>query len=171
LTSRSWGLSLLILSLISPLNAAAQAPSLKVPFYPDQTDQCGPATLAGVLGYWGKPIEPKQLRQEMYEAKLHGTLPMDLVYAAKTHGLTAETVRGNLQFIQSEIQAGRPVLVVINRGYTILPVNHFMIITGFDDGRKGLIVHSGKRANQFMSYRKFLKQWEKTDYWAMKAHA
>ena len=53
------------------------------------------ATLAGVLSFWGKSTDPRQLRQEMYLAKLHGTLPMDLVLSAQHHGLKAEMIRGD----------------------------------------------------------------------------
>jgi ABC-type bacteriocin/lantibiotic exporter with double-glycine peptidase domain len=170
LTLRPWAVRFLLVLLASTL-FAQQPLHLNVPFFPDQTDQCGPATLAGVLSFWGKSIEPSQLKKEMYEAKLRGTLPMDLVYAAKTHGLSAEAVRGDWSLLRSEIAAGRPVLVVVNRGYTIMPVNHFMIVTGVDPGGAGVYAHSGKKADQFMPMKKFLKQWEKTDYWAMKAHA
>src|SRR5690349_14995906 len=95
---------------------------LKVPFFPDKTDQCGPATLAGVLSFWGKPVQFDQLREEMYVKKLRGTLPMDLMLTAKEHGLKTEMVRGNLDTLRTELQAGRPVVVMLNSGLAIAPV-------------------------------------------------
>jgi ABC-type bacteriocin/lantibiotic exporter with double-glycine peptidase domain len=140
---------------------------LEVPFYPDKTDQCGPATLAGVLSYWGKSSDPVKLRQEMYLAKLQGTLPMDLVAAAESYGLHVKMVAGNIDQIRSELRQGRPVLAMLNLGYSFMPVGHYVIVTGFDDQREGFYIHSAGKPNRFISYKKFGQQWRKTDYWAM----
>jgi len=106
----------------------------------------------------------------MYLAKLHGTLPMDLVLTAEAHGLKTEMIRGDLPTLRSELQAGRPVLAMLNVGLTIVPVNHYVIVTGFNDDRGGLVMHSAGTENQFISYKKFLREWEKADSWAMLAH-
>ncbi len=160
----------LCLYLAGAIELHAQTPApllLKVPFYSDRTDQCGPATLAELLTYWGKPVQPAQLRQEMYIAKLHGTLPMDLAHTAETHGLKVTMVRGDLAMLRAELEAGRPVLAMLNRGYSIMPVDHYIIVTGLDDNRKGFYAHSGGKADQFISSKKLLTQWEKTDFWAL----
>lgn len=140
---------------------------LKVPFFPDKTDQCGPATLAGLLSFWGKPTDPKQLRDEMYVAKLHGTLPMDLVLTAQSHGLKTKMINGDLPSLRSELEAGRPVLAMLNLGFSTVPVDHYVIVTGYDDEKKGLYMHSAGKENQFISNAKFLRQWGKADNWAM----
>jgi ABC-type bacteriocin/lantibiotic exporter with double-glycine peptidase domain len=140
---------------------------LKVPFFPDKTDQCGPATLAEVLSYWGKTADPKELSREMYLAKLHGTLPMDLMLTAESHGLKTEMIRGNMASLQSELEAGRPVLAMLNLGFSVVPVEHYVVVTGFNDEKKGLYMHSAGKENQFIPYKKFLREWEKTDDWAM----
>ncbi len=142
---------------------------LKVPFFPDKTDQCGPATLAGVLSFWGKASDPEQIRQEMYLAKLKGTLPMDLVLTAESHGLKTKMTRGDLSILRAEIQAGRPILAMLNIGFLVVPVNHYVIVTGFDDQRQGLYMHSAGKENQFIPYKKFLRAWRKADDWALLA--
>src|SRR5207247_2100689 len=120
---RRIGWLILALWMITSSPAGASSPlRLDVPFFPDKTDQCGPATLAGVLSFWGKSINPQQLRQEMYLAKLHGTLPMDLMLTARAHGLKAEMVQGNLEMLRAELEAGRPVLVMLNTGFSMVPV-------------------------------------------------
>ena len=103
----------------------------------------------------------------MYIAKLHGTLPMDLAHTAETHGLKVTMVRGDLAMLRAELEAGRPVLAMLNRGYSIMPVDHYIIVTGLDDNRKGFYAHSGGKADQFISSKKLLTQWEKTDFWAL----
>jgi ABC-type bacteriocin/lantibiotic exporter with double-glycine peptidase domain len=142
---------------------------LKVPFFPDRTDQCGPATLASLLSFWGKAATPQQLRGELYVAKLHGTLPMDLVLTAESHGLKTEMTRGDLAVLRTELEAGYPVVAMLNRGFTSVPLDHYVIVTGIDDDRKGLFMHSAGKKNQFIPYKKFEGQWKKADFWAMLA--
>lgn len=161
----------IVLLLGLQLSAQANAPHvlLRVPFFPDKTDQCGPSTLAALLSFWGQPVQPQDLRTEMYEAKLKGTLPMDLVHTAKTHLLEVKMVSGTLQQLRDELNAGRPVLAMLNLGFDMMPVGHYVIITGYDEDKGGLFMHSGGKANRFVSYKKFEKQWRKADYWALLA--
>jgi len=157
------------LALATANLAAALSTPLKVPFFHDHTDQCGPSTLAEMLSYCGIPANPAELRQEMYVSKLHGTLPMDLFLTAQNHGLKAQMVHGDAALLQSELNAGRPVLILLNLGYEILPVDHFIVITGFDTERQGFYAHSGEKANQFFPMKKLAREWGKADNWALAA--
>jgi ABC-type bacteriocin/lantibiotic exporter with double-glycine peptidase domain len=140
---------------------------LKVPFFPDDTDQCGPSALASVLGYWGKPAEPARLRQEIYQAHLKGSLTVDLLLAAESRGLSAEMADGSLARVKRELDAGHPLIAFINVGYRFYPIGHYLVITGYDDRRQCIFAHSGMKRDQPISYRKFDKQWERTERWAL----
>lgn len=145
-----------------------EAPRLiAVPFFPDDTDQCGPSTLASVLTFWGVPTEPQRLKQEIYLPKLRGTLPIDLAHAVRVRGLYAKAYSGSLENLKAEITAGHPVVAFLNLGWVILPQGHYVVVTGFDDRRRGLYVHSGLEQNTFMSYERFLDGWEKTGRWTL----
>jgi len=139
---------------------------LNVPFFPDDTDQCGPSALASVLGYWGKPAEPAVLRQEIYQAQLKGSLTVDLLLAVENRGFSAEMVNGSLDRLRSELDAGHPLIAFVNVGYRFYPVGHYLVITGYDDRRQSVCAHSGMKRDQWISYWKFDKQWEKTARWA-----
>lgn len=139
-----------------------------VPFYPDDTDQCGPSALASVLGYWGVPTEPAELKKDLYLAKADGTLPMDMAPVARAHGFAALAYSGDLDQLRAAIEEGSPLVVCLNLGLKALPYNHFAVVTGFDDVRQGVYLHSGKKKNTFVSYKKFLKSWDKTDRWTLK---
>jgi len=141
--------------------------TLSVPFFPDSTDQCGPSALASVLGYWGKPAEPRVLRQEIYQAHLKGSLAVDLLLAAGSRGLSAELVNGSLAKIREELDSGRPLIAFVNAGYGFYPAGHYLVITGYDDRRQRLLVHSGMKRNQEIPYGKFERQWRKTERWAL----
>jgi len=161
-----------LLAVLSALSfGAGTGVQLRVPFFPDTTDQCGPSALAGVLSFWGKPTQPSELKKEMYVAKLRGTLPIDLVSTAEAHGLKTVMIRGNLKQLTHELEAGRPLLAMLNVGYAIMPVLHYVVVTGFDHQKSVLTMHSAGKADQRITYKKFLKQWEMADYWAMTATA
>lgn len=154
----------------SSVQAPAEGPGgplLAVPFYPDDTDQCGPSTLASVLTFWGVPTEPQGLKQEIYVPKLRGALPMDLAEAVRARGLQAKTYSGSLDNLKTEVAAGHPVVAFLNLGTKLIPQGHYVVVTGFDDRREGLYLHSGLERNTFVSYNRFLKSWEKTGRWSL----
>src|SRR5438034_3250204 len=59
----------------------------QVPFYPQTQYQCGPASLATVLNYWGRHVTPEQIAQEIYRPGMKGTLSLDLWQYAKAQDL------------------------------------------------------------------------------------
>lgn len=138
-----------------------------VPFFPDDTDQCGPATLASVLTYWGVPTNPPALKEEIYLPRLGGTLPIDLLLAAQARGLRAEFYSGSLDNVRDELEAGHPLVAFLNLGYAVFPQGHYVVITGFDDQRRGVYVHSGLERDVFLPYERFLGSWEKTGRWTL----
>jgi ABC-type bacteriocin/lantibiotic exporter with double-glycine peptidase domain len=172
-----WQVSTFAMGLITLAGCAhAPAPSairggevrLPVPFFPQTSDQCGPSSLASVLAYWGHPVEPRVLRSEIYQAKLHGTLPMDLMFGAQSHGLVADMHNGSLDELHREIDAKRPVIVYLNLGYTFMPIGHFVVVTGYNE--RGVFAHSASHADQFFAVQAFEKKWSKTDHWLLVAH-
>jgi ABC-type bacteriocin/lantibiotic exporter with double-glycine peptidase domain len=135
---------------------------LSVPFYPDGTDQCGPSVLASVLTYWNHPVDPPTLKKEIYLVQLKGSLPMDLMLDAQNRGFKAHLYNGSIADLKEELSSGHPLIAFINRGYDFYPIGHFVVIIGYDDSRHGLYMHSGLKKDQFVTYRGFLKDWDKT---------
>lgn len=140
---------------------------LNVPFFPDNTDQCGPSVLASVLWYWGKQAEPALLRRETYQAHLKGSLTVDLLLAAESRGLSAEILNASLPRVKSELDAGHPLIAFINTGYSFYPVGHYLVITGYDDSGQHIFAHSGMKRDMEISYKKFDRQWEATKRWTL----
>jgi ABC-type bacteriocin/lantibiotic exporter with double-glycine peptidase domain len=138
-----------------------------VPFFPDNTDQCGPSVLASVLNFWKTPAEPGALKNEIYRGNLKGSLPIDLLLAAQAHGMSAEILDQGLPQLKRELDAGHPLIVFVNQGFEFLPIGHYMVVTGYDDGRREIYAHSGTHRNGPVPYGKFLKQWVRTDQWTL----
>jgi len=137
---------------------------LQVPFFPDHTDQCGPSAVASVLTFWGTPVTPSELKQEIYTTHLKGSLAVDLLLAAEKHGYKAHLYRGSMEDVKSEIEKSHPLIAYLNRGYDFLPMGHYVVITGYDDARQGLIIHSGMKKNKFISYKRFSGFWDKAQH-------
>ena len=142
---------------------------LGVPFFPDKTDQCGPSALASLLSYWGRPADLADLRREIYLDKLGGALPMDLLIAARAHGLAATMSSGSLEALKADLDAGRPVVAFVNLGLKLVPIGHFLVVTGYDEARGGIYAHTGAEKNSFIPYARFRKQWERTGRWTLVA--
>ncbi|TKS63115.1 MAG: peptidase C39 [Nitrospira sp.] len=145
-----------------------QVARVVVPFFPDGTDQCGPAALASVLTYWGIPSEPAVLKAEMYRPQLGGTLPIDLLLAAQARGLQSEGSSGTLESLKAELDAHHPVVALLNLGWVVFPQGHYVVITGYDERQQGVYMHSGLARDLFVPYAQFFINWEKTGRWMLR---
>jgi hypothetical protein len=78
--------ALLVLGMAScATSPPAAAPAVLiegVPFYAQEAHQCGPASLAGVLNFWGAGVTPEEIAKDIYSPTAGGTLDMDLVLSS-----------------------------------------------------------------------------------------
>ena len=152
----------------TPLSSNSEVRRLAVPFFPDNSDKCGPVALASILAYWGKPAPLQDLQEEVYFPALHGSLPMDLVTAATSRGLDATTYQGSLSNIIAEINEGYPLIALLDSGHWIFTKGHFVVITGYDALNGGVYVHSGTSEDLFIPYERLFAPWNKTGRWTLR---
>ncbi len=136
-----------------------------IPFYAQLTYQCGPASLAGVLNYWGVPVTPDDIADEIYSKSAKGTLDIDMVLYAQKKGLDAIQYKGSIEDIKKNLDSAYPIIVLVDYGFFFYQVNHFMVVIGYN--QDGVIVNSGKEREKFISEKDFLKAWEKTHFWTL----
>jgi predicted double-glycine peptidase len=136
-----------------------------VPFYPQETYQCGPAALAGVLNYWGVAVTPQDIAEEIFSKSARGTLNIDMVLYAQKKGLRATYYRGNREDLKKKIYDGYPMIVLVDLGFSLYQANHFMVIIGFNE--HGVVVNLGKDQRRILSWKDFHKAWEKTHFWTL----
>jgi ABC-type bacteriocin/lantibiotic exporter with double-glycine peptidase domain len=136
-----------------------------VPFYPQETYQCGPVSLAGVLNYLGINITPDDIAEEIFSESARGTLNIDMVLYAQRKGLNAIQYKGSMEDLKKNVESGYPVIVLVDYGFSLYQVNHFMVVVGYNE--HGVIVNSGKDKGKFISTEDFLKAWRKTNYWTL----
>ena len=138
-----------------------------VPFYPQKEYQCGPASLAAVLNYFGQVTSPEEIAEAMYLPRLKGSLNMDLLRYATAQGFDARIQEGSLEYLQSHLSRNQPVIAFLNLGFSFFPIGHFLVVVGLDPDQQTVIAYSGTEKDKRIPIRKFLSDWKKTQYWSL----
>lgn len=138
-----------------------------VPFFPQDTDMCGPAALASVIGYWGNQSASASMEgvaEKVYHERLKGTLPIDMLIYAKELGYEASYYRGTLDDIKKKVTEKTPLIIFIDKGYKFYPRGHYIVVTGYNEKMRVVTAHSATNKNEPFSYERLLNAWSKTDY-------
>jgi tetratricopeptide (TPR) repeat protein len=137
-----------------------------VPFFKQETYQCGPSSLAMLLAWDGLNISPNDLTDAVYTAKLHGSLQPSLISAARQYGRVAYPIKG-LKELFEELNAGHPVIILQNLGLKWYPKWHYAVVIGYENRGKKIILHTGIKESERISKRLFQKTWSSSDYWGL----
>ncbi len=144
---------------------------IHVPFFPQETFQCGPAALATVLNYWygkagtARNLAPEAIAAEIYSPSARGVLGIDLEHYARKQGFRAEQLAGTINHLKSSVDKGIPPIVLVDYGFSLYQRNHFMVVKGYSDS--GLLVNSGREEGKFIANEDLLKVWKRTGYWML----
>jgi hypothetical protein len=138
----------------------------EVPFYPQDKYQCGPATLAMLLGWSGLSVQPEDLTSEVYSPKLRGSLQSSLVSAARNHDRVAYPITGPEELFV-ELEAGHPVIILQNLGLSWYPKWHYAVVVGYEKSGENIILHTGKTAEERLAWRVFRNTWKRSNYWGL----
>ncbi len=138
----------------------------RVPFFPQTDYQCGPAALATVLAYERVPVTADDLVPAVYVEGLRGSLQAELLGATRRHGLVPYTLEPDINALLTEVESGRPVLVLQNLGVASRPRWHYAVVVGFDAERDRVILRSGEQERREERTRWFMRRWALADNWA-----
>ena len=136
------------------------------PFYPQARFQCGPASLAMLLGASGVKTDPVGLASYIYLPGRKGSLQLELISASRRHGRIPYTLDGEILAVISELKAGRPVLVLQNLGLNIIPAYHYAVAIGVVPPDK-IILRSGTTRRLLVNSDHFLATWRRAGSWGM----
>ncbi len=138
-----------------------------VPFFPQEENYCGPASLASVLGYWGHNVSQEEVAREIYTPQIKGAITVDLANYAKRKGFDAVSYRGDLEKLKEEVDKGHPIILFLHMGNPLVPRRHYIVVVGYDETRKVVIAYSGREKDILIPYEELFKSWERTGYWTL----
>jgi hypothetical protein len=152
--------------LNEPQHLPERTELVAVPFFSQEDNYCGPAALATTLAWSGLPVTQQDIGEQVYTRGREGSLPSDLVTAARRHGRLAVPVEG-LRGVLEEIAGGNPVIVFQNLSLDFYPLWHFAVAVGYDLNDGTIILRSGTEARRVTPLATFERTWERADYWAL----
>ena len=139
----------------------------EVPFYPQKEYQCGPAALATALVASGVKVTPDELVPQVYLPSRKGSLQVEMLAAARRHGLVAYQLAPSFEDLLREIAAGTPVIVLQNlalgEGW------HYAVAMGYDYPKGELVLRSGETERKVLPFGVHETVWKRSNYWAMVA--
>jgi tetratricopeptide (TPR) repeat protein len=153
----------------NPSQLPLQAELSEVPFYPQETHQCGPASLAMALNSAGDQVTPQELTAQVYLPGREGSLQVEMLAATRRNGMLAYVMAPKLDDVLAEVASGTPVVVLQNLALSWYPIWHYAVVVGYDLPRGEIILRSGLERRQELPLATFEHTWERAGYWAMLA--
>jgi len=141
----------------------------EVPFFPQDEYQCGPAALATVLSHFKVKVTPDDLVGEVYLPERKGSLQVEMLAAARRHGMVSYQLAPRFEDLLREVADGNPVIVLQNLGVGPFERWHYAVAVGYDLGASELALRSGEKQRQVLPFAVNEYVWKRSDYWAMVA--
>jgi tetratricopeptide (TPR) repeat protein len=151
-----------------PQDLPKQVELTEVPFYPQLEYQCGPAALATVLVNAGVKTTPEALVPQVYLPQRKGSLQVEMLAAARRHGMISYALAPRFEDILREIAAGTPVIVLQNLG-VFTAGWHYAVAVGYDYGPGTLVLRSGTIERDVLPFAAHEVVWMRSGHWAMVA--
>lgn len=135
-----------------------------VPFVYQKDKHCGPAALASVLHYYGDLVREEVVAKEVFCPGLEGSLISDLENFARRRGFYARVYRGNLADLKLHIERNEPVIILVEKGFAVYQQPHYVVVVGYDDGRKLVVLQTGTEPDALWSYDRLESAWARMNH-------
>lgn len=155
------------LMLANPPDIPSKHQIADVPFYPQQEYFCGPTTLSEVFNFYGLSTTPQQIAPALFIPDLQGSLQIEMVAAARQHGLLAYAEQGNMSQLFSLVSEDIPVIVLQNVSTPWYPMWHYAVVTGYDLSNQSVVLHSGIEKDRVAELNVFERTWARGKYWLL----
>ena len=160
----SWHLPALAAAVCLAANGAALYQPLPVPFFPQQKNGCGAASVAMVMHYWGSRQPPETVYQKLYDAERRSIPLAGMKRHLEEAGFRVFTLPGEWADIDEHLGKGRPIIVGLKRD-SLKPM-HFAVVIGAAAERVWLNDPTRKKAIR-VRLEEFQKQWERAGRWML----
>lgn len=165
------------LLLAAALGMAADAgvgKPLDVPFFRQEKNGCGAASVAMVAHYWAarssKPPSPLpspgDIYRRLYDGERRGILLAEMRRYLSELGFQAFTFRGEWKDLDAQLSQGRPAILGLRKGRS--RDLHFVVLTGSEGGRVWLHDPTRKRPHR-VKKADFEKRWASGGCWVLLA--
>jgi len=175
---RYWPQRLLcIVCLCGFVFAGTPAVWLDVPFFKQEKDGCGAASIAMVMQYWlrqqnktaDKSADPVEIQRILYSSKEHGIRASDLERYFQQHGFQTFTFTGKWDDLKQHLEKGRPLLVALKPSVLERQL-HYVVVVGVDTAQNIVYMNDAAQRKLLKQGRAgFEKQWSATGQWTLLA--
>lgn len=155
------------LSEITPKALPEKVELKRVPFFPQEEYQCGPAALATVLDSYGESVTPEELASQVYLPERKGSLQVEMLAAPRRHGMVSYLLAPRFEDLLREIAAGNPVIVLWDQ--SPFGTWHYAVAVGYDYEKGKLLLRSGGAERRQVPFAIHELLWMRSGYWAMVA--
>jgi hypothetical protein len=138
-----------------------------VPFHPQESHHCGPASLLTLLEASGVDVGYDSVVERVYVPGLEGSLQLEMLAAARVFGRIPYLVPPEPESLVAELAARRPVLVLLNLGLPRRPVWHYAVVVGIDVQRNRVLLRSGPSELDRQKASRWMRRWEWAGRWGM----
>ena len=149
----------------APEGLPAAAHVVGVPFFPDDSHYCGPASLASALVFSGVQIAPQQLIAQVFTPGLEGSLQFDLLGAARRAGRIPIVLPFRLGVLFAQVAAGYPAVVLQKVGFGARDW-HYAVLVEYDLPADRVTLRSSTARDLQLSIEQFDRSWAAGGRWA-----
>lgn len=157
--------------------AAIAAPSgirLDVPYFRQEKNGCGSASIAMVMQYWGRQgarVKPEdadaaRIQAALYSAPAKGVFASDIVEFFRKEGFRTFTFQADWSDLWQHVSKGRPLIVCLGAASSL----HYVVVTGVDREPDLVTINDpAQRKLLKLDRRSFEEKWGKTGRWTLLA--
>jgi len=141
--------------------------------YAPQTERwdCGPACLTSVMGHYGSTLTLDDVKGQLKQTDDGGTLVLEMIVGARLNGFHVQLSNGSLNELRRSLFDRKPLILFLHPSPDFVRVigrrGHYVVAVGYDDDERHVILHSGDKAYDIMSYRQLQLQWGRASFIAL----
>ncbi len=154
---------------VPPPDLLPRVELVEVPFFPQEEYQCGPAALATVLADQKSAVTPGDLVSQIYMPERKGSLQIEMLAAARRHGMVSYELAPSMEAMLRELAAGNPVIVLQDVGIWPFENWHYAVAVGYNLDSGDVVLRSGKVKRRVLPIAVHEYFWRRSGYWAMVA--
>jgi tetratricopeptide (TPR) repeat protein len=169
--------ALLLTSCVTwtPRSRSTSAAATVIPNMPMQkwgVESCGAGSLSTVLQHYGDATSMAQWDATLPKTR-GGVLTIDMILAARQKGFDASLVTGTPALIESELQQGRPAILMLQvvfaprQSYDFF---HYIVVDGVDPERKLVRTQFGDGKARWLPFQRLERAWKGGGHAAILIH-